>query len=235
MFGSYNVPFSIVQEEISLSVQKDGKSLIYRRDCLGEQVEKSLLASKGKILLNPVEPVNRPKALTSYLLIEFEKTLMAEPKGTKTIFLTFPVEIAVYILSKEDFEIIDILTLTRQKYTLYGDPKDGVICKYRKSPVYSTMPSLDPIREGLIELTVTNTNSHWIEVTRVVFDAFGMNLYYNNKTVSMKATMNLKMGDSAETEFVDTPLKKGMKRSLKIYKSGRLSVVKPKFVMEFGL
>jgi hypothetical protein len=235
MFGYYDVPLKIVEEGISLCVQKEGKGLVYRRECLEEQIEKNLLASKGKILLNPVEPVNKPKALTSYLLIEFEKALMTEPKGTKTVFLTFPVEIGVYITTDKDFEILDILTLTKQKFTLYGDPKNGVICKYWKSPVYSTMPSPDPIREGFIELNVINTNSNWIEATRAVFNALGMKLYYNNKTVSMKANMNLRTGNSAETEFVDIPLKRGMKKSLEIYKPGKLSVVKPKFIMEFGL
>ena len=235
MFGHYNVPLSIAQEGISLSVQKDGKNLIYKRDCLGEQFEKHILAGKGKILLNPVEPVNRPKALTSYLLIEFEKALLSKPKETRTIFLRFPLEIGVYISTDTDFEILDIFTLTKQKFTLYGDPRNGVICKYWKSPVYSTIPSLSTLQEGLIDLAVTNTNSHWIELTKAVFNAYGMKLYYNNKTVSMKANINIKTKDTAETEFIDTPLQKGMKKSLEIYASRKISIVKPKFIMEFGL
>jgi len=235
MFGYYDIPFTIEQEGIALSALKEGENFLYRRECLGESVEKILLAGPTKALLNPVEPVNRPKALASYLLIELEKTLQVEPKGTRNIFLTFPVEIAVFMPSNEEFEVIDAFTLARQKFTLYGDPKNGVICKYWKSSVYSTMPSPDPIREGFIELTVINTNSNWIEATRAVFNALGMKLYYNNKMVFMKANMNLRTGDSAETEFIDIPLKKGMKKSLEIYKPGKLSVVKPKFIMEFGL
>ena len=235
MFGHYNVPLSIEREGISLSIQKDGKNLIYHRDCLGEQVEKHLLAGKGKILLNPVEPVNTPKALTPYLLIDFEKSLLSEPKKTRTIFITFPLEIGVYSSTNKDFEILDIFTLAKQKFTLYGDPRNGVLCKYWKSPVYPTIPSLKPLQEGLIEIAVTNTNPQWVEVTRAVFNAYGMKLYYNKKTVSMKANINIKTRDSAETEFIDTPLQKGMTDSLEVYTSRKISISKPKFSMEFGL
>ena len=235
MFGYYDIPFSIEQEGITLSVQKEGENILYMRECLGESVEKILLAGPTKALLNPVEPVNRPKAITSYLLIEFEKTLLCEPKKTRTIFLTFPLEIGVYISNGNDFEILDIFTLTNQKFALYGDPKNGAICKYWKSPVFSTVPSLSTLQEGLIELTLANKNTHWIEVTRSVLNASGMKLYYNDKIASMKANMSLQTRDIAETEFIDTPLKKGMKKSLEIYTTRKIPAVKPKFIMEFGL
>lgn len=225
----------VTKEGIAISIQKDGKNLIYHRDCLGEKVEKHLLANKGKILVNPVEPVNIPKALTPNLLIEFEKALVSKPKKTRTIFLKFPLEIGVYISTDTDFELLDIFSLTNQKFTLYGDPRNGVICKYWKSPVYPTIPSLSILQEGIIELTITNSNSHWIELTKAVFNAYGMKVYYNKTTSSMKANINIKTKETAETEFIDTPLQKGMKKSLEIYASRKISIVKPKFIMEFGL
>lgn len=235
MFGYYDIPFSIEQEGITLSVQKEGENILYMRECLGGSVEKILLAGPTKALLNPVEPVNKPKALTSYLLIEFENTLQVEPKGTRSIFLTFPVEIAVYISANEEFEVIDAFTLSRQKFTLYGDPINGVICKYWKSSVYTAEPSLNRLQEGLIELAVTNTTAGWAEVTKAVFNASGMKIYYNDEKVSMKANMKLKGGQSAETEFIDDPLVEGMTKSLEIYTARKLSVNKKKFIMEFGL
>jgi len=235
MFGYHDIPLKIVQEGISLSVQKDRGGLVYKRDCLEEHIEKRLLATKGKILVTPVEPLNKPKALTQYLLVEFEKTLAIEPEGTEKIFLTFPIEIAVYISPDKDFEVIDILTLTRQKFTLYGDPGNGIICKYWKSDVFSTMPSVNPIQEGLMELTVANTNAQWVELTKAVFNAYGMKLYYSNTMVSMKASMNLKTRNRAETDFLDSPLKKGMKKSLEVYAARKMSITAPKFIMEFGL
>ena len=111
MFGQYDIPIRIEQEGIMVSVQKEGESILYTRECLGESVEKILVAGSGKLLLNAVEPVNKPKALASHLLIEFANTLQVEPKGTMNIFLAFPVEIAVFMPSNEEFEVIDTFTL----------------------------------------------------------------------------------------------------------------------------
>jgi hypothetical protein len=235
MFGYYDVPLSIAQDGISLSVQQEGENFVYRRECRGESAEKFLLAVPGKILLNPVEPVNKPKSLTSYLLIEFEKTIQIEPKGTKKIFLTFPVEIAVYVSANEEFEVVDAFTLVRQKFTLYGDPINGMICKYWKSAIYTTMPSLNHIQAGILELTVANTTTGWIELTKAVFNAYGMKIYYDGEKVSMRAYMKLKSAQTAEAEFIDEPLAEGMAKSLEIYTERKLSVNKKKFIMEFGL
>ena len=235
MFGQYGIPIRIEQEGITVSVQKEGENILYMRECLGESVEKILVAGSGKLLLNPVEPVNKPTTLPSHLLIEFANTLQVEPKGTMNIFLTFPVEIAVFIPSNEEFEVIDAFTLARQKFTLYGDPINGVICKYWKSSIYTAEPSLNRVKEGLIELAVTNTTTGWIEVTKTVFNAYGMKIFYDDERASMKANMKLKGGGSAETECMDDPLVKGMTKSLEIYTARKLSVTKQKFIMEFGL
>jgi len=235
MFDQYDIPIRIEQEGITVSVQKEGENILYMRECLGESTEKILVAGSGKLLLNPVEPVNKPTTLPSHLLIEFANTLQVEPKGTMNIFLTFPVEIAVFMPSNEEFEVIDAFTLARQKFTLYGDPINGVICKYWKSRIYTAAPSLNRIQEGLIELAVTNTTTGWIEVTKTVFNAYGMKIYYDDERVSMKANMKLKGGGSAETECMDEPIVAGMTKSLEIYTARKLSITKKKFIMEFGL
>jgi hypothetical protein len=235
MFGQYDIPIRIEQEGITVSVQKEGESILYTRECLGESLEKILVAGSGKLLLNAVEPVNKPKALASYLLIEFANTLQVEPKGTMNIFLAFPVEIAVFMPSNEEVEVIDAFTLARQKLTLYGDPINGVICKYWKSSIYTAEPSLNPIEEGIIGLTITNTTTGWVEVTKAVFNAYGMKIYYDDERVSIKANMKLKGGGSAETECMDEPLGEGMTKSLEIYTVRKLSVTKKNFIMEFGL
>ena len=235
MFGQYDIPIRIEQEGITVSVQKEGENILYTRECLGESVEKILVAGSGKLLLNAVEPVNKPTTLPSHLLIEFANTLQVEPKGTMNIFLTFPVEIAVFMPSNEEFEVIDAFTLARQKFTLYGDPINGVICKYWKSSIYTAEPSLNRIEEGLIELAVTNTTTGWVEVTKAVFNAYGMKIFYDAERVSMKANMKLKAGGSAETECMDEPIVEGMTKSIEIYTVRKLSVTKKNFIMEFGL
>lgn len=86
-----------------------------------------------------------------------------------------------------------------------------------------------------MEFTVANTNPQWVELTKAAFNAYGMRLYYSDTVASMKASMTLRGGHIAETDFVNAPLKEGMNKSLEVYTVKKLSVTTTKFVMEYGL
>jgi hypothetical protein len=62
-----------------------------------------------------------------------------------------------------------------------------------------------------------------------------MKLFFNDKLVSMKATMKIGGGNIAETEFIDAPLETDMKKSLEIYRVKKLSLTTTKFIMEMGI
>jgi hypothetical protein len=180
IFGLHDVPLRINLEEISLPVERAVGGLLCKKECMDEEIEDLLLSSNSKILINPVEPVNNPKELTPHFLIEFEKSIFIEPSARKTVFVKFPVEIDVFVHGKKDFQILDVLTLNKQKFTLYGDVISGVICKCWESEVYSTIPDTNPVYEGVIELNITNTTARWVEVTKAVFAAHGMKIYYSD-------------------------------------------------------
>ena len=235
MFGLHEVPFSIEKERISLSVEQAEEILIYKRKCGDEEVEKFLLAFEGNILINPIEPLQKPKEITPYLLIEFDKKLLVEPKATQKVYIKFPIEIGIFISGKKDFEVLDIVTLAKQKFTLYGDPRSGVICKDWRSDVYSSIPPVDSINEGVIELNISNMTAKWAEVTKSIFNAYGMKIYYNEELVSMKANMKILTKATAETDFIDSPLEQDMNKSLELYTVKKLPITTKKFVMREGL
>lgn len=235
IFGLHDVPLSIVREGISLSIERDKGGILYKRKCMDEEVENIFLSSKSKVLINPIEPLHMPKELTPYLLIEFEKSIFIEPMARKIIFIIFPVEIGIFVHGKKDYQIIDILSLAKQKFTLYGSVKSGIICKYWMSDVYFTMPDINPVYEGVIELSMTNTTMKWVEVTKAVFNAYGMKIYYSDDMVSMKANMKILSKKVAEIGFVGSHLGEGMKRSLELYTSINIPMITRKFLMEEGI
>ncbi len=235
MFGHYTIPLEIAAAGISLAIERDGEGFRYRSTCNGTTTEKLLLTRAGEVLINPVEPLHRPKELTATLLIELEKTLVVEPETTKTVFLTFPIEIGVFITTNDDVEVLDIFTLVPQKFTLYGDPRTGMICKYWRSTVSATIPSVNPLSEGVIQLSISNTTSDWVNVTRAVFNAYTMKLYYSKRLVAMRATMKILLRQLAETTFIDEPLERDMTKSLELYTARKLPAPLIKFMMEAGL
>jgi uncharacterized protein len=263
MYGSYDFPFFVEKEEISISMEKIEKLWMYKRTLGAKKVEKLVLGEGKHITINPVEPVNTPKEITPNLLteletintlkeitpnllIEFEKTLILAGGARKKIFLTFPIEIGVFILDKgnKNLQLLDVFTLVRQKFTLYGEVTNGMVCKRWKSEVYSVPPSLDPLKEGIIELTLKNTTSDWASVSKAVFSAFGMRLYYDFN-VFMKAHMDIRSKNTAETGFeqqnINAELKdyypkdqSDLKESIEIY-NRKLDFVPMNFEMRFGL
>jgi hypothetical protein len=216
-------------------VQREGDNLVYKRKSREEEVAKIILSDNPEIIITPVEPVNKPKEITPYLLIEFEESLVIAPATTKRILLTFPIEIGVFLSNDKDHEVIDLIALTNPKYSLYGDPHTGVLCKYWKSGIHSSMPSLNNVLEGVFETTITNSTDEWVTMTKAVFNAYGMKIYYSDSMVSMKATIEIRAGENAATAFEDEPLQKGMNKALEVYTISALAMTTTKFVMEMGL
>lgn len=235
MYGKYDVPFRIEEEGITVSIERRGEHYYYSRACLEENTEKRLLMNKCDILIYPVEPLNTPKVLSQYLFIEFDNTLILAPKVTKKIFLTFPVEIAVFLRVGKSFRVIDSFSVSKQKFTLYGEPKDGLICKYWKSQVYDTFPSTPRYYEGVLELNLSNLSADWKQVTKTVVNAYGMKVFYNEQRVGIKARMKVEDDGTATTEFPDYPLERGMKKALETFPARKLSMTNPNFIMEYGL
>ena len=116
MFGTYTPPFTIELEGITISLVEEGDGYRYQRTCLDESEEKVLLAYKPTVLVNPVEPVNKPKELSPYVLIDFSTPLVVEPRGSKPLFLTFPVEVGVFVSSDgQEYESVDIFSASVSK------------------------------------------------------------------------------------------------------------------------
>jgi hypothetical protein len=202
MYGEYDLPFSVDEEGISITVEKIEKLWVYRRT-LGTDTEEKLILGDGKhIIINPVEPLNTPKEITTNLLIELEKVLLIAGGTRKKIFLTFPIEIGVFIADKgnKNLQLLDVFTLARQKFTLYGPVSGGIVCKHWKSGIYSVPPSPNPLQEGIMELILRNTTSDWASISKAVFSAYGMKLYYD-ADVFMKAHMDIRSKSTAETGF----------------------------------
>lgn len=235
MYGYYNLPVMVQQDGLSISFEKDNNIFFYTRELNGEKVEKIVSANKCKLLLNPVEPFSTPKEIGSNLLIEFEKKIMVEPKNTLKVFVKFPMEIGVFITGDVDYELIDVFSFNKSKFSLYGEITRGILCKYYKSGVFSSIPETICYQEGVIELRISNITNDWVELTKAVLNAYGMKIYYNGEIVSLKANMRILSESMAETEFVDSPIREQMEKSLELYTSRRLKVITSKFNMFGGI
>ncbi len=202
----------------------------YVRECSGERVEK-LVAGGKNFIVNPVEPVNLPKEITNLLFIEFSKSVSVEPGRSVRIYLKFPVEIAVFV-EGEKLSVIDVFTLAKPKFALYGTPSKGAVCRYCFSEVYDELPEVNGFYEGVMELTLRNSFDEWVEVRKAIFDGYGMKIYYSDYP-SMVAVMRIESRSVAVTRFLNKPLETGMEKAVELYTARRF-VERKKYVMEWG-
>jgi uncharacterized protein len=236
IFGYFDIPFKIEQKDLLINVEKEGKNIHYYRKCRRETIEKLLLLNSGQFLFNPVEPVNKPKEITPFFLVKLDQTLVLKPKEKREIAVTFPIEIAsIFIADDKSETVLDIFSLVDQKYTLYGNSKSGIICRYWNSSAYSLPPSPDPLLEGIIRINMRNTTSKWVEVTRIVFSAHEMKIFYNHNLVSLKAYMKILSETTAETGFNNSPPEKDMKKSTELLTSKKFTMSGSKLLMEEGI
>lgn len=234
MFGEYDYSFRYESPEIIAGITKMGNFQVYERVSPDGSVRKVIGSSSGRVIVNPVEPVNLPQEITRFLEIHFTPVVLG-PESENQIYLKFPVEIAVFLESNGNFDVLDIFSHACPKYALYGPPDHGVLTRHFESEVFSEVPDTDSCREGVLELTIRNTTRGWIEVSRVVFENTGIYLYYGD-CVSMVGQMDIFSKTVAETKTLPRPLTQGMNAAIPLF-TARKSLIQENrtFLMEFGV
>ncbi|MBP2030677.1 hypothetical protein J2755_001625 [Methanohalophilus levihalophilus] len=234
-YGSFGSSKDLTLGDLEISVFEENGISYYKRIQEDVEVKKVLSSVDADIVINPIEPVNLPKDISSYLLVEFESPLLVPSLSNKTIYVTFPIEIGIFLQTKKSLEVIDIVSIVRPKFTLYGTSSDGIICRYHKSAIYSEIPVLSSFEMGVIELTIDNKSEQIAEVNKIVLSAYGMKIYYDEALVSMKANMEINSKKIAETKFIDHPILGDMLRSRELYSLSKIHLNSTKYVMEKGI
>ncbi len=234
MFGEYDYSFRYESPEIIAGITKCGNFVVYERKSPEGSVTKVIGSSAGKVIVNPVEPVNLPQEITRFLEIHFTPVVLG-PESENQIYVKFPVEIAVFLESKNNYSVLDIFSFACPKYALYGPPDHGVLTRHFESEVFGEVPGTDPCREGVLELTIRNLTRGWVEVSRVVFENTGIYLYYGD-IVSMVGQMDVFSKTNAETKTFRRPLRTGMNAAIPLF-TARKSLIQENvtFLMEFGV
>jgi len=236
MFGRFNYPCQHTGEVYSFSIEQDGNLFRYRRECQQEKVEKIIASAGPAIFIHPVEPVNLPKEVTRYLEIVFPPIII-EPESTKTIFLTVPLEIGVFVTAKDDYQLVDIFSKCLPKYSLYGEPDNGVITRYHESPISEHFEKPNPDCEGMLQLDIRNTSRGWVEVSRAVFESYFMPIYFD-EIVAMSGEMVIFSKMIAETRIHEQPFRDGMELAIPAIKARKLlrvDVERKGYLMEHGV
>ena len=234
MFGVYPIPFRIDTEGISICVETEGALSTYRRISPDGTLKKKLGYRDGRVIIHPVEPVNLPKEVTGMLEFHFVPVNI-RPDSLVTLYLKFPVEIGVFVGADENYSLLDVFSLAKAKYSLYGTPEKGVITRHVECEPFDYVPPSRLLEEGVLTLSIKNSGRDWVEVSRAVFEGSAMRLFYGS-TVAMTGEMEIFSHQVAETRILDVLPENGMKQALRAYPTKKsLIPEKPSFLMEYGV
>ena len=220
-YGKFNFDYSINIQGLKLGFEDKNGMYHYKRDIVGWKHESNIATRTGTFYLQPIEPLNLPDNVTDFIEIEFSE-ITIEPEGKAVVFLTIPIEIGVFLeAGNGDRNLLDIVTFCHPKFSLYGAASRGVITRFHKSEVYAMPPSVDNYKEGLLRLEIENDTDEWATVGRVVIYQKGLNLYYDETTVSASAKMIIRTHDVADVVGIDQPIREEMTESVQVFEQRR--------------
>lgn len=235
-YSNYKAPVVFASEGFELSFSYEDNIYRYKRVFGQNRTEKSIISESPELIISPVEPIFPERKIAPFLYIDFEQNIEVEPDSSYTVFCIVPVNLGIFISSGKNTELIDIISFSPEKYALYGDPAHGVVGRYAKSRIYGSKPDFDCLLGAVLELNLINSSGSWIEVSKAVFNATQMRMYYNHKDVYLKARMRVLNQMIAETDFEDVTIE-GFKRSLEIYRQKKflISLDGGKYLMDAGV
>ena len=221
IYGKFNFSYAVNFAGLTLGFEEKNGMYHYKRNIAGWKHESHIAVENGAFYLQPIEPLNLPDNVTDFIEIKFRE-IMIEPNGKTVVFLTIPIEIGVFLETKNgDRTLLDIITFCHPKFSLYGAASRGVITRYHESEVYSLPPAVRNYQEGLLRLELENNTDEWATVSRVVIYQKGLNLYYDDTSVSACAKMIIQNQDVADVFGVDQPIRDGMTECVQVFEQRR--------------
>jgi hypothetical protein len=222
-YGKFPIDYAVNFEGLTLSFDLENGMYHYKRALGDWKTDINVCVTGAKVLIHPVEPLNLPDNLTDFMEIKFNP-IRIEPSGICVVFVTMPIEIGVFLESKEGpAEILDIVSYVYPKYSLYGGANRGVITRFNESKVYYYPPSVKNYEAGLLKLEIENKSDEWATVGRVVIFQKGLYLYFDENFVTASAEMKIISPDVAVVTGIDSPVRPGMTPSNRLFKTRKLT------------
>jgi hypothetical protein len=143
-------------------------------------VTEKIVASDGPLSLGifPVAPLNLPAKYATHMMLKLASPIVLDPKSHVDAYLTMPIEIAVVRSITDDVHMIDMFSLGKIKYALYGIPENGIICRYHETKISPDIPETAPYKEAALRVHFHNYTGRISTISRLVFPIEGADFYY---------------------------------------------------------
>ncbi len=206
--------------ECRFTLLYDGRVVTYTRSCRGNVLEAIVQGAELEVI--PAPPVFAEPRLSNLISIALPKPIILGPGASASIDSCIPIDIVV----TAGEVIVDVVPVVRVKYSLYGEPDQGLIARYVKLGECNG-PS------AALRIHFRNLASRSVVVRRVVFPAFMLDICYSESGVDAGALSVIVTGfDAAAVQPVRVE-RSGCKPAPKLLKAPVFE--RQRFVMLYGL
>ena len=180
-YGIYNVgdELNLRFPNNVLTITKKSKDqyLFYRKSKESEHKQRISIDSDLSIQIAPILPLNLPEEKTSLLYLDFDESLYLNKKTRTKITVSYPLEVGVFIHSKENPELLDYFSCDPEmsRFALYGTPTEGHFCKYAQ---VSINEKHNPFCYGDVDVIIQNNCETSVKLGKIVVDASSQDVYY---------------------------------------------------------
>jgi hypothetical protein len=234
-YGYYLFSPFYKNESFELIFQKLNSFYQYQRDVANLDSSKQIISIPEitKIYVQPSEPFAQGLD-TTFLLLKLREPLHLLPESSLNGYVSFPLSLSLFVSDKEDkIHHIDTFSILKPKLALYGNPHNGIICRYWETSFSSEIPDEKLFSTGILELNINNPTSSKVEVSQLVLNFSYMEIYFKPTTCKTSARVKIISDKFAETEFITPSGLDGYEKSIDLIPTKILT--SSKYLMEFGL
>ena len=178
MYGKQLGEIEINNQKIR--VQTSDKYNIYQR-IKDKNIIKNIIIDKDIIVeTRPIYPLYYPKYTTQFILCKTDK-LLIKPNSEIQIYGNMMIELAIYTIYNNNFNIIDIIPLhSMYKLVLYGTQQHGTIARYCNLK----LTNKESYKKGyvMIPIKIRNETRNIREISKILIDASPLKIFYKKGT-----------------------------------------------------
>lgn len=204
-------------------VGSTGSAFTYKR-YNGDKLESesSIVTDSAETHLGifPNPPIKTPREVAKNVCIRFKAPVIVDHRSVAVLYSKIPIEIGVYRQHKDEELLIDVFSLAPPRYTLYGSPESGVVCRYIEAEAVTEESALEvkKYEEAKVRIRVTNDINNVIKLSRIIIPMQDVVLEHRNDEawIPGSAEMNLDTAfgkDVVAIRLSDTRVKRSDKTS----------------------
>jgi hypothetical protein len=238
-FGKYvirnDIELNLPENKIQFS-KIDNNKFSYSRNHSGEVTKKTIhhKAENLRVQFAPILPIHLPSYKTDFVFLRFTDPIVISGNAVTELAIRFPIEIGMFLMEAH-LDMLDCFTCKSRysRFSLYGTPEDGRLCKYAKIPLFFDRGDQDHLAYANLKIKIKNELEKSASVGKIVIPASDHDLYYNNNSVMMddlKITVKNRIG----LEIVDIVQKQITKQEGWTLSPRSVKKTEYRFSMEWG-